>query len=96
MLIELENSQWQKCFGHNNFILPKLEYLLGGGVSFKEHLNKPLTEKLWCDLRYRLKVNLIYVLKYNDEDKRIFSNENCAIIYLDENKNVTDIFFKTN
>jgi hypothetical protein len=82
---------WDKYMGNNHEKIPRSHCFKFGGVSFKEHLGKPLSEKLWEDLTGRLQINSLCIYKPGDGVWYIDWGSGHASIDIDENGLVKDI-----
>ena len=65
----------------------------GGSVSFKKHLNKPLTDELWEDLVERLNITGLRIYHPNDLQWSLGWPPPSADLELNEDDQVTDITF---
>ena len=61
----------------------------GGGVSMRECLNKPLSDRLWKDLIGRLGVSGLRV--YGPNDAQWTDSPRGACVYVDKDGKVSDI-----
>lgn len=80
---------WERFRGNNHERL-QCDWRKLGLVSFARHLGKPLSEELWDDIVHRLGVSRLRVYSHNQE-QWTDGVGSCAIIMLDENRNVSDI-----
>ncbi|NJL70099.1 MAG: hypothetical protein HC888_00190 [Candidatus Competibacteraceae bacterium] len=86
---EAETPKWEMFFGNNNYTVEDHGVGAGGLVSFKKHLRKPLSPKLWVDLTMRLRIKRMRIYRPGS-----FCWLDCpvgAIITLNEDDNVVDI-----
>lgn len=87
-------ADWTPFMGNNhNTLKLSHEMTYGGGVSFKHHLGKPLTQGLWDDLVYRLKLRHFRIYRH-DETQWTIGCSNGAIINLDKDGSVSDIYIQ--
>ena len=47
---------WERFYGNNHEHIDTGGISYGGCVSFSDHIGKPLTQRLWQDLLFRLKI----------------------------------------
>jgi hypothetical protein len=90
--LQPEKAQWDLVRGNNHHRFGAPEYRRGGGLSFKQHLNKPLSESLWQDLRHCLDVDHICVYGPNDPQWTMGWGAGHATITLNEDGTVDDIY----
>lgn len=76
---------------HNLIDLP--ERYETGGVSFKKHLGRPLSDGLWVDLHKRLAVRTLRIYRPDDRLWNVGLIAPGAEIYLDEHGNIQDIIY---
>ena len=93
-----KTPQWDKVKDGGELQLKLPNILYGGGVSFKKHLGKPLTEVLWQDLTMRLRTAWIHVVICHEDDGQVHAailvdKPYDVEIFLDEDKNVLDIIY---
>jgi hypothetical protein len=55
----------------------------GGGVDFGSHIGKPLSDRLWRDLVFRLQPVVLEVRRANEEEKPIGRGGNYVKIYVE-------------
>lgn len=82
---------WQRFFGNNHEWMDPPKIVWGGGVSFKEHLGKPLSQELWTDLRHRMKMRRCRIYRPGVGEWTDGQLSHSAIIHLDEADLVADI-----
>jgi hypothetical protein len=80
-------------FGNGTPPVPHPSRLWGGGVSFAEHLHRPLTEELWRYLHERLDVEFLFIYGPFDEIKTVGRLAGSCDIYLNIAGDVTDIIY---
>lgn len=90
---EPDPANWEPYRGNNFEMMPRATVRMGGGVSFKRHLGKPLSQTLWEDLLYRLHINGLCVYGDNDPQWTIGWAAGHCCITLDQDNNVWDINF---
>jgi hypothetical protein len=88
-----DTPRWEHFYGYNDFKIPNFEIKWGGGVSFKGHLGKPLSERLWKDLMMRLQIETLHIYRHNDAVPCVATAYGNCQIYLDEDGNVSDIYY---
>lgn len=88
-----DNPRWEPFYGYNRFEIPNFEIKWGGGVSFKDHIGKPLSDRLWKDVTMRLQAKYIQIYQPNDGIPCVATSEGQCDIYLDEDGLVSDIYF---
>lgn len=88
-IAEAETPQWGRFYGNNHECLEDHGISAGGGVSFSEHLGKPLSDKLWIDLTMRLRLRFLRIYRYGDA--QWLDAIHGAIIYLDKEGFIDDI-----
>lgn len=87
LILKEEEPLWEIFMGCNH-IYPKVHVRWGGGISFAEHLGKPLSQKLWMDLWFRLGITGLWVVKW---DEAVWCISHSCIVRLDKNELVEDI-----
>jgi hypothetical protein len=91
--VNYQPPDWHKYRGNNYIPVVDDGLQYGGSVSFKQHLNKPLSNALWEDLLYRLKIRGLCIYGYNMSQWCVGWGSKHCIIILDEYENVNDIRF---
>ena len=84
-------DKWQPHLGNNHYFI-KHDCKRGGGINFREHLDKPLSDQLYVDLVERLQVRMMRVYEPGMAQWCDGLIVRCAIIQLNKDKNVTDIY----
>lgn len=84
-------ADWDKYRDNNHHEMPLVRMRFGGGVCFRRHLNKPLSQRLWEDLLYRFGITGLCVYGPNDAEWTIGWRAGHCNIRLDEAGNVRDI-----
>lgn len=84
-------AEWDKYKGNNHHRIAPPPFTRGGTVHFGAHIGKPLSQRLWQDLRFRLVMTGLCVYGPNASEWTIgwFAGHVC--VRLDEAGNVTDI-----
>jgi hypothetical protein len=82
---------WDKYMGNNHEKIPRSHSFKFGGVSFKKHLEKPLSKELWEDLTKKLQINGLCIYKPGDGIWYIDFGCGHTDITLDEKGLVKDI-----
>lgn len=88
-----ETPRWQHFYGFNSIRIPNFGMKWGGGVSFKEHLGKPLSPRLWKDLTMRIQAEWIQIYRPNDTIPCVATSYGQVNIHLDDEGNVKDIYY---
>jgi hypothetical protein len=87
-------ANWQPYFGCNrNRIENEYSIQMGGGISYLSHLNKPLSQRLWEDIVYRMRVHNLWIIKDGDSEWCLGRGSGSMTIYLDKNNNVSNIYY---
>lgn len=87
----MEKANWELYFGNNHIEIYPPNIYIGGSVSFKNHLGKPLTQSLWEDLIHKFTINGLCIYRPFDEVWKFeWMNGHCRI-YLSANDVVEDI-----
>ena len=90
---ELTKANWMSYYGNNCIQIEKPKVWAGGGVSFTEHIGKPLSQRLWEDLMHRLLITGLCIYK---PDSVIWTTDwmggHCCL-FLDANENVKHIYY---
>lgn len=63
----------------------------GGGIRFREHLDKPLTQRLWQDLHHRLGICVFKFFHFKGEETTEGDLSRTARLYVDDNGYLQDI-----
>ena len=77
--------------GNHHKSLPPIDTQWGGGVSFRSHLGKPLTESLWIDITERFCCTRLLVYPCGEAMWLLGWEPGTCIIILDDEENVRDI-----
>ena len=83
---------WTPYYGCNHKRLPEVNSTYGGGFNYKSHLGKPLNDRLWQDILYRMHVTNLWILK-DQEEWTIGRMRGAMTVYLDKDDNVEDIYY---
>lgn len=78
-------------FGNHHEGIARCKWQYGGGVSFKRHIGRPLSEALWEDLHERLMMTRLLVYRHDDSRWCMGWGAGTAIVDLDEAGLVADI-----
>lgn len=91
-MFALTKADWEPYFGCGiGRKIPTPDTHRFGGVSFRRHLGKPLSQDLWEDLVHRFCITSLCIVRYGDEIKTIGHGPGYCEIQLDESDNVMDI-----
>jgi hypothetical protein len=89
----IAEPRWLLFYGYNTIQIPAFEMKKGGGVSFRDHLDKQLSDILWEDLILRLQASQICIFKPNNTIPCVAMGGKCVYIFLDKHGYVKDIHF---
>lgn len=78
-------------FGNHHEYLPEPTCRRGGSVSFRRHLDEPLSEALWTDITERLGAKKLLVYRRGDEMWLLGWGSYTCIVHLHEDGRVRDI-----
>jgi len=85
---------WTPYYGSNHKRLPDIQGMkFGGGITYKSHLGKPLNDRLWQDILYRMNVTSLWIIKDGQSEWCLGRGPGSMTIYLDENDLVEDIYY---
>lgn len=85
--------RWELFYGNNHNFIANQYGSNGGGVSFIEHIGKPLTDRLWVDLVYRMHVERLRIYRPHEGRWMDGQGDGACVISLDEDDLVRDIYF---
>lgn len=85
-----DTPDWEHFMGNNHNCITNIDARWGGGLHVKEHLGKPLSNKLWMDLVGRLGVKWMRIYNIHDWQWADGPCRGSVHIYLDDDKNVVD------
>jgi hypothetical protein len=88
---ERVKADWDKVRGNNHHNLSNHGHHWGGGFRYSVHIGKPLSDKLWFDLIYRMNVDSMCVYKPDDGQWCMGWGKGHCTIHIDENDVVRDI-----
>lgn len=92
-LCEIPPADWAPHFGNNHIVLPPVDVLCGGMVDIASHIGKPLSQRLWEDLRHRMCVTRICIYLDDQEQWCLGWPPGTALIECDVDGLVTSIKF---
>lgn len=84
-------ANWDLFIGQQGKSIPQTGESLGGAISFRKHLDKPLSQELWEDLTKRFCAKSMSVIRYGQSEKTFGYGGKHVWVYLDESGNVDDI-----
>ncbi len=83
---------WGRFLGCQHERFERCPMKKGGGIQFGRHFGKPLSDRLWEDIVFRLQPHSMWIIR-NNEAEWCLGVSNHVTIYLDENDNVRDIYY---
>ena len=92
-MFDLTKENWDEYRGNNYKKIPPPDVIAGGGIRFKAHIGKPLSQRLWEDLIHRLRISGLCVYHHNDMQWTVGWPPGHCCIYLDEYEKVDDIYY---
>lgn len=78
-------------FGNHHRSLPPPESRWGGSVYFRDHLDRPLSDRLWEDITTRLGAKKLLVYQHGDEMWLMGWGAYTCVVHLGEDGTVRDI-----
>ncbi len=84
-------AQWERFCGCNFEKIDTKGKSIRGHFSCATHLGEPLTQELWEDLVYRVRIQSLWVIGHNQEEWTMAQFPPAALVRLDENELVRDV-----